>query len=152
MSDELKAAAERLRRYAAGESWTNIWGNDDPGTDRTEDRRLIVAAYLREHPADDREGSKQSLLQSVLVVCAHRGWSLHWTHRSAYLHLEAAELAEAVRGKRGDKLQESADVLITLLALSQCELPDIVGAAEAKLASLMTKPIYAGEETSRRTT
>lgn len=36
-----------------------------------------------------------SLAASVLAVCQQRGWSLHWTHRGAYLHLESSELIEA---------------------------------------------------------
>jgi NTP pyrophosphatase (non-canonical NTP hydrolase) len=76
----------------------------------------------------------------------HRGWSLHWVHRSAYLHLEAAELAEAVRGKHGDTLDESADVLITLLGLSPHGLDEIRAAAEAKVQRLMGAPPYEGEE------
>lgn len=86
------------------------------------------------------------LRDRVLAMCRHRGWSTHWIHRSAYLHLEAAELAEAVRGKRGDPLDESADVLITLLALSPHSLPEILEAAERKVAALMAKPPYPGEE------
>lgn len=71
---------------------------------------------------------------------------MSWIHRSAYLHLEAAELAEAVRGKRGDPLEESADVLITLLALSPFDLPEIVAAAERKLSKLETTGPYKGEQ------
>ena len=50
--------------------------------------------------------------QRILSICKKRGWSLHWTHRGAYLHLEASELIEAIRGKRGDPILEAADVLI----------------------------------------
>ena len=85
----------------------------------------------------------------VLRMMNLRGWSTHWIHRSAYLHLEAAELAEAVRGKRGDPLDESGDVLITLLALSPYSLPEIVAAAERKLSRLELLIPYAGEEHSR---
>jgi len=92
------------------------------------------------------ETPQETLRQRVLTMMASRGWSTHWIHRSAYLHLEAAELAEAVRGKRGDTLDESGDVLITLLALSPHSLPEIIGAAERKLARLETSPPYAGEE------
>jgi NTP pyrophosphatase (non-canonical NTP hydrolase) len=86
------------------------------------------------------------LRSSILQMMAKRKWSTHWIHRSAYLHLESAELAEAVRGKRGDTLDESADVLITLLALSPHELDQIIEAAKRKVALLMIKPPYAGEQ------
>lgn len=90
--------------------------------------------------------TEPSLRERVVVMMQKRGWSLSWIHRSAYLHLEAAELAEAVRGKHGDPLEESGDVLITLLALSPHDLPAIVAAAERKLTTLETKPPYAGEQ------
>jgi len=86
------------------------------------------------------------LRASILAMMAKRGWCVHWTHRSAYLHLEAAELAEAVRGKRGSTLDESADVLITLLALSPHGLPEIEAAAREKVERLANASAYAGEE------
>ena len=88
----------------------------------------------------------RGLRSDIRAMMARREWSLHWIHRSAYLHLEAAELAEAVRGKRGDTLDESADVLITLLALSPHELPEIAEAAAAKIRRLERAPQYEGEE------
>ncbi|KKL28443.1 hypothetical protein LCGC14_2375110 [marine sediment metagenome] len=92
----------------------------------------------------------ETLRPRILAMMVKRGWSTHWIHRSAYLHLEAAELAEAVRGKRGDPLAESGDVLITLLALSPHGLPEIVAAAEDKLRSLNNRPPYKGEEASAK--
>jgi hypothetical protein len=29
----------------------------------------------------------------ILTMCKKRGWSLHWTSRGAYLHLEASEVS-----------------------------------------------------------
>ena len=87
---------------------------------------------------------------NILKMMEKRHWSLHWTDRSAYLHLEAAELAEAVRGKRGDTLEESADVLIALLALSPHPLDDIIRLARVKVEQLMIKEPYAGEERGDR--
>lgn len=55
----------------------------------------------------------------VVSICKRNGWSLHWTGRGAYLHLEASELIEAVRGKRGDITEEAADVLLVLLSILQ---------------------------------
>jgi hypothetical protein len=56
------------------------------------------------------------LPEIIVKACKHKGWSLDWDHRSAYLFLEVAELIEAVRGK-GDPLKEGADVLFTLMAI-----------------------------------
>ena len=88
----------------------------------------------------------------IIAMMNHRGWSFHWTERSAYLHLEVSELTEAVRGKHGDTLDESADVLITLLALSPHNLTEIIDAAEHKIKHLATAPKYPGEESSPRST
>jgi len=85
------------------------------------------------------------LRDRILAMMEKRGWSTEWIHRSAYLHLEAAELAEAVRGKRGDTLDESADVLITLLGLSPHSLSDIILAVEKKLVRLERSPAYPHE-------
>ena len=51
-----------------------------------------------------------------------------------------------MRGKGGDTLDESADVLITLLALSPHTLEQIVTKAEEKIAWLVETQHYDGEE------
>lgn len=76
------------------------------------------------------------LRAAVHELIALYGWSPDWQERTAYLHLEASELAEAVRGKGGDTLEESADVLITLLGLSPHRLEEIVQAAWVKVERL----------------
>jgi len=99
-----------------------------------------------EHREDVERLARLSRLKGdVLSMMVKRGWSLHWIHRSAYLHLEAAELAEAVRGKHGDTLEESGDVLITLLALSPHRFEDICEAAAEKVGKLMSAPAYESE-------
>lgn len=82
----------------------------------------------------------------IRCMMEKRSWSFHWTERTAYLHLEASELAESVRNKRGDALKESADVLITLLALSPYDLDTISAEARRIVDHLMSAPIYEGEE------
>ena len=59
------------------------------------------------------------LAPRVLAMCKQRNWSLHWTSRGSYLHLEASELIEALRGKRGDPLAEAADVLLVLMSITE---------------------------------
>ena len=61
----------------------------------------------------------EDLPASALAMCHARGWSLHWTHRGAYLHLESSELIEAIRGKGGDPTKEAADVLIVLMTITE---------------------------------
>lgn len=97
------------------------------------------------HPAIDTE----ALASDVLTMCEKRGWSLHWTHRGAYLHLESSELIEAIRGKHGDPLGEAGDVLLVLMSITQYHgIPwhEVERAARLKCDAMMTRPRYAGEE------
>jgi NTP pyrophosphatase (non-canonical NTP hydrolase) len=55
----------------------------------------------------------------VLAMCKKRGWDLSWSSRGVYLHLEASELIEALRGKHGDPLSEAADVLLVLMSITE---------------------------------
>lgn len=89
------------------------------------------------------------LASRVITMCKHRNWSLHWTARGAYLHLESSELIEAIRGKRGDPKEEAADVLIVLMSITEnagINFDEVVDAATAKVHLLMTKERYKGEE------
>lgn len=89
------------------------------------------------------------LAARVLVMCKHRGWSLHWTARGAYLHLESSELIEALRGKRGSVLGEAGDVLLVLMSITEnAGIPwdEVVQQASRTCEKLMTRPHYAGEE------
>jgi len=82
-------------------------------------------------------------------MCKARDWSLHWTARGSYLHLEASELIEALRGKRGDPKSEAADVLLVLMSITEANgIPwdEVVAQAEATCSRLETAPRYAGEE------
>lgn len=92
------------------------------------------------HPDSD-------LREKVLDLCQHRSWSMQVLARLGSLCAEAAELAEAVRGKgRSTTLSESADVLFTLLALSPHGLPEIVEALRLKITATRDLPPYQGEE------
>lgn len=85
----------------------------------------------------------------VLAMCKARSWSLHWTHRGAYLHLEASELIEALRGKRGDPLGEAADVLLVLMSITEANgiaWPDVLAQCVRTVEKLEAAPRYKGEE------
>lgn len=94
----------------------------------------------------------EAVIRDCLSVCAARGWSLHWTARGAYLHLESSELIEAWRGKGESTVAEEAgDVLLVLFSiLGAAKVPwaDALRCAVAKLDDLRTRPRYAGEEYS----
>ncbi len=85
----------------------------------------------------------------VLAMCHARGWSMHWTHRGAYLHLESSELIEALRGKRGDPVGEAADVLLVLMSITESNgiaWNDVLAQCVRTVEKLETKPRYPGEE------
>lgn len=89
------------------------------------------------------------LAAKVLAVCKARNWSLHWTARGAYLHLEASELIEALRGKRGETVAEAADVLIVLMSITEnagIPFAEVVATAERTVERLEHAPRYKGEE------
>jgi len=96
------------------------------------------------------DGDRSSELPGrVVALCKKRDWSLHWTCRGSYLHLESSELIEAVRGKRGDKLEEAADVLIVLMSITGSNgmaWDSVVSKAFEKVAHLESAPQYEGEE------
>ena len=90
-----------------------------------------------------------ALAARVLEMCRTRRWGLHWTERGSYLHLEASELIEALRGKRGDPAEEAADVLLVLMSITEANgisWETVDERLRAKLARLETIPPYAGEE------
>lgn len=104
---------------------------------RLEEARSAVSAIEPTLPAD------------ILALCRQRGWNLHWTHRGAYLHLEASELIEALRGKRGDPLHEAADVLLVLMSITEnagLSWDAVLQKASATCEELKTRPRYEGEE------
>lgn len=85
----------------------------------------------------------------VVALCQRRGWSMHWTHRGAYLHLESSELIEAIRGKHGDPTEEAGDVLLVLMSITEyAGIPfwKVLEKATAKLTHLENAPHYPGEE------
>lgn len=85
----------------------------------------------------------------VVAMCKKRGWSLHWTHRGAYLHLESSELIEAIRGKHGDPNDEAGDVLLVLMSITEyagIPFSKVIANAKAKLGYLEEAPPYPGEE------
>ena len=90
------------------------------------------------------------LAKRVLAMCHKRKWDMHWTARGAYLHLESSEFIEALRGKRGNRKDEAADVLLVLMSMTENEgipFTDVVATANEKCAFMETRPQYAGEST-----
>lgn len=90
-----------------------------------------------------------ALAARVVAMCEHRQWSMHWTARGAYLHLESSELIEAIRGKHGDPTEEAGDVLLVLMSITQAAgipFSRVIESAEAKLQGLELSPPYPGEQ------
>lgn len=67
------------------------------------------------------------------------GWTKNWIKGGCYIHLEASEFIEALRGK-GDPIDELGDLLITVFSV--CENYDIsitdgINAAREKMNKIM---------------
>lgn len=52
-------------------------------------------------------------------VAKEKGWKTDWTEGGSYLHLEASEFVESLRGKKGVPHKEMADVMFVLLAMAK---------------------------------
>ena len=84
----------------------------------------------------------------ALLLCRMRGWSTQWDARTAQLVCEIAELADAIRGKRGNPIQEAGDVLLVLASLLEANgipLESAIDEANRKIDALMNAPRYPGE-------
>lgn len=57
------------------------------------------------------------LADKCLDKCHRENWQRNWSNGGCYLHLEASEFIESLRGKRGNPASEAADVLFVLLAM-----------------------------------
>ena len=52
-------------------------------------------------------------------VAKEKGWKTDWTEGGSYLHLEASEFVESIRGKKGIPHKELADVMFVVLAMAK---------------------------------
>lgn len=66
------------------------------------------------------------VMKKALQVCEHKGWERTWVKAGCYLHLEASEFIEALRGK-GDSspAEEAGDVLFVLLSMMEANGVDL---------------------------
>lgn len=107
-------------------------------------------AAIKWFEGEPREINKlNEMAAQVVAMCKKRGWSMHWTHRGAYLHLESSELIEAIRGKHGEPDDEAGDVLLVLMSITEyagIPFTKVIENAKAKLAYLEDAPPYPGEQ------
>ena len=112
----------------------------------------VWGVYFRDKITEQEvfeEQSNTSLASRVLAMCKKRDWSLHWTARGSYLHLEASELIESLRGKRGDPKSEAADVLLVLMSITEnagIAWSDVLKQVEETCSRLEVCDQYASEE------
>jgi len=98
----------------------------------------------------------QQLATRIHEVCQVRGWSREWTEGGVYLHLEASEFIEAIRGK-GDSpdYEEAADVLFVLLSMmaaNRVSIPKMLSCLDEYIEFLKTAPQFKGERTTKCST
>ena len=129
----IRAALERLVALSKQHAIASVWDG----------------AFFNARAALAAATSGDGLAPRVLAMCKQRKWSLHWTSRGAYLHLEASELIEALRGKRGDPLAEAADVLLVLMSITEnagIDWSAVVQQTAATCSRLEACDHYPGEE------
>lgn len=80
------------------------------------------------------------LIGKMLAICEQRGWKRDWQSGGVYLHLEASEFIESLRGKgTSTPAEEAGDVLFVLLTMCKAnniDFYDIVIELEKKLKGL----------------
>lgn len=75
MTEDVRAAAERLRRIQNGERDYQVYPSKVRGTDPTHlDKDTLVRAYLAEHPADDGGPVTPEWLRAVGFAEEDLGW------------------------------------------------------------------------------
>ncbi len=85
------------------------------------------------------------LARKAYAHCQRNGWSRNWREAGCYLHLEASEFTEALRGK-GDFEQEAADVLFVLLSTMEAHNIGVDWVLEILERRLKDAPTEAQEE------
>ena len=55
--------------------------------------------------------------EEVEQICKAMDWRKDWSRGGCYIHLEASEFIEALRGK-GDPVEELGDLLFTIIAIA----------------------------------
>lgn len=70
----------------------------------------------------DEETYIEQVAAKARRVCEEKGWKRNWSNGGCYLHLEASEFIEALRGKGDEPPEnEAADVLFVLLSMLHYE-------------------------------
>ena len=138
MTTDIRAALERLLELDKSSPMQD-------GQWATKHENAIADAIK----ALEAEPAGEGLAPRVLAMCKQRNWGLDWMCRGAYLHLEASELIEALRGKRGDPTAEAADVLLVLMSITEnagIAWADVVQQTAATCSRLEGCDQYPGEE------
>ena len=80
------------------------------------------------------------MVRRVGSLCRLKGWRKDWSPGGCYLHLEASEFIEALRGK-GNPTEEAGDVLTALFAMLDhydISLDDVLASMDQKFRPLET--------------
>lgn len=91
----------------------------------------------------------EALAIKASEVCKQQGWTRNWSSGGCYLHLEASEFIEALRGKgTSPPTEEAADVLFVLLSMCQgneVDLAEVVRIFHQKCDALLgAQPVQVG--------
>lgn len=78
------------------------------------------------------------------LACKKENWSRDWPEAGCYLHLEASEFIEALRGE-GDPVDEAGDVLFVLISSAQAHgigVKQIVEASKQRHEGIMSSTLH----------
>lgn len=81
------------------------------------------------------------LTKRCVDACDREGWERGWTEGGCYLHLEASEFIESIRGKKGEPKLEAADILFVLLSIMahhNVKIEDVLNSLDNFLTNLET--------------
>ena len=83
----------------------------------------------------------QQIYTNADIICQNRNWGKDWLHGGCYLHLEASELIESIRGKgTASPAEEAGDVLFALfsmLAYYKIPLNEVIELLEQKIKRML---------------
>lgn len=89
-------------------------------------------------------GQVHEVFEAAAALSKLKGWDKSWSAGGCYLHLEASEFIEALRGKGGDPVDEAGDVLFTLFTMMDyngIDLDEVLTHLKAKIEDHASREI-----------
>lgn len=85
--------------------------------------------------------TSKELSEKILLACKKMNWARDWSSGGCYLHLEASEFIESLRGKGDDDPStEAADtlfVLISMMAHHGIDYDDVLNLVKDRIHAIL---------------